>query len=129
MLLSVEERVTAGSHHFSAFCPLRKPDVWPDLNRSQPDTRKKKLCQFAISVCATCYLWPFCLVGISLCILLLAIWQYHNTAPSDSGWAVPSFTKVYSEYCGCGQFIHPDRVSDSLRSCIRQFQLLNVWPV
>lgn len=26
------------------------------------------------------------------------------------------------------QFIHPDRVWDSLRSCKRQFQLLNVWP-
>lgn len=47
MLLSVEECVTAGSHDFSAFCPLRKPDFWPDLIRSQPDTRKKKV----MSVC------------------------------------------------------------------------------
>lgn len=104
-------------------------------NNSQTDPRKKKKksyvsLQFPFVLRVT--LWSFCLVGISLCILLLAIWQYHDTAPSASGWAVPNFTRVFLEYCAYGpngrQFIHPDRVSDSLTSCKRQFQLLNVWP-
>lgn len=109
--------------------------LWPNLNSSQPDTRKKKksYVSWQFLFVLRVILWSFCLVGISLCILLLAVWQYHNTALSVSGWAVPNFTKVFSEYCGCGpsgrQFIHPDHVSDSLRPCKRQFQLLNVWPV
>lgn len=67
------------------------PSGKPNFTSSQPDTRKKKkvmsVCNFRLHSVLFCGL--FCPAGISLCILLLAIWQYDHTAPSFSGSASP----------------------------------------